>query len=103
MSVARGTTPTYILTFSEQTLDLTEANHVYVTFRKGTKVLTKTGEDVEVYPKRVEIYLNQKETLSFSRGEVKVQVNWTSAGGQRAASVVKTIVLSEQLLEKVVE
>ena len=103
MSVARGTTPTYILTFSEQSLDLTEANNVYVTFRKGAKVLTKTGQDIEVYPKRVEIYLNQKETLSFSQGAVKVQVNWTLAEGRRAASVVKEIDLSEQLLEKVIE
>ena len=103
MSVARGTTPTYILTFSEQSLDLTEANNVYVTFRKGAKVLTKTGNDIDVYPKRVEIYLNQKETLAFSQGEVKVQVNWTLAQGRRAASVVKTIDLSEQLLEKVIE
>ena len=103
MSVARGTTPTYILTFTEQLLDLTEANNVYVTFRKGAKVLTKTGNDIDVYPKRVEIYLNQKETLAFSQGEVKVQVNWTLAEGRRAASVVKTIDLSEQLLEKVIE
>lgn len=103
MSVARGTTPTYILTFTEESLDLTEANNVYVTFRKGAKVLTKTGNDIDVYPKRVEIYLNQKETLAFSQGEVKVQVNWTLAQGRRAASAVKTIDLSEQLLEKVIE
>lgn len=103
MSVARGTTPTYILTFEEESLDLTAANNVYVTFRKGTKVLTKTGNDIEVLPKRIEVYLNQKETLMFSQGEVKVQVNWTLAGGRRAASVVAAVDLSEQLLEKVVE
>ena len=103
MSVARGTTPTYILTFEEETLDLTTANNVYVTFRKGAKVLTKTGDDIEVSAKQVEIYLNQKETLSFSTGDVEVQVNWTFAGGRRAASEVVTIPLSRQLLEKVVE
>ena len=103
MSVARGTTPTYILTFEEESLDLTTANNVYVTFRKGAKVLTKTGDDIEVSEKQIEIYLNQKETLSFSTGEVKVQVNWTMAGGRRASSEVVNIVLSEQLLEKVVE
>lgn len=103
MSVARGTTPTYILTFDEPSLDLTTVHNVYVTFRKGTKVLTKTGQDIEVAPQQVEVYLNQKETLSFSTGEVKVQVNWTLGGGRRAASVVATVDLSEQLLEKVVE
>lgn len=103
MSVARGTTPTYRLKFSEESLDLTEANNVYVTFRKGPKILTKTGSDIEVAPKQIDIYLNQKETLMFSMGEVKVQVNWTLGGGRRAASVVKNIDLSEQLLEKVIE
>lgn len=103
MSVARGTTPTYILTFAEESLDLTVANNVYVTFKKGAKVLTKTGQDIEVSAKQIEVYLNQKETLSFSMGEVKVQVNWTSAGGKRACSDVVTINLSEQLLEKVIE
>lgn len=103
MSVARGTTPTYRLKFTEESLDLTEANNVYVTFRKGTRILTKTGNDIDVAPKQIDIYLNQKETLSFSTGEVKVQVNWTAGGGKRAASKVRTIDLSEQLLEKVIE
>lgn len=103
MSVARGTTPTYILTFEEETLDLTTANNVYVTFRKGAKILTKTGSDIDVAPKQVEVYLSQKETLSFSGDSVDVQVNWTFAGGRRAASEVVTIPLSRQLLEKVVE
>ena len=103
MSVARGTTPTYILTFTEESLDLTEANNVYVTFRKGAKILTKTGSDIEVSAQQIEVYLNQKETLSFSQGDVEVQVNWTLAGGKRAASEVVTIPLSRQLLEKVIE
>ena len=103
MSVARGTTPTYRLTFTEDSLDLTEANNVYVTFRKGAKIITKTGTDIEVAPKQIDIYLNQKETLLFSMGEVKVQVNWTFGGGNRFASVVRNIELSEQLLEKVIE
>lgn len=103
MSVARGTTPTYVLTFTDEALDLTQSNNVYVTFRKGAKVLTKTGTDIDVAPKQIEVYLNQKETLSFSQGDVKVQANWTLSGGRRVASVVATVDLSEQLLEKVIE
>lgn len=103
MSVARGTTPTYVLTFTEQSLDLTQAHSVYVTFKKGAKVLTKTGNDIVVSAKQVEVYLNQKETLSLSQGDVKVQVNWTLSGGMRACSEVVNTVLSEQLLEKVIE
>ena len=103
MSVARGTTPTYILTFDEQSLDLTAMRNVYVTFKKGAKVLTKTGNDIVVTERRVEVYLNQKETLSFFAGDVEVQVNWTMEGGRRACSEVVNIVLSKQLLDKVVE
>lgn len=103
MSVARGTTPTYILTFRDEGLDLTTANNVYVTFKKGAKIITKTGQDIEVAPKQVGVYLNQKETLSLSEGDVKVQVNWTTGSGRRAASVVAVTNLSEQLLEKVIE
>lgn len=103
MSVARGTTPTYILSFDEQSLDLTEANNVYVTFKKGAKVLTKTGDDIIVSARTIEVYLNQRETLSFSTGDVKVQVNWTMEGGHRACSEVVNIMLSEQLLDKVVQ
>ena len=103
MSVARGTTPTYVLTFNDDTLDLTAANNVYVTFKKNSKTLTKTGEDITVAEKQIEVYLTQQETLSFSTGGVKVQANWTTVGGRRASSEVVTVGLSEQLLEKVIE
>ncbi len=103
MSTARATTPTFKHTFSEQELDLTAANHVYVTYRQGSKVLTKTGEDIEVEPKSVTVYLSQKETLMFRAGIVKTQVNWTGMDGTRAASKTKEIELEENLLDKVVK
>lgn len=102
MSVPRGTTPTFHLTFSEEELDLTTASNVYVTFKQNEKRITKSGEDLVIAEKQVDVYLNQKETLSFTQGDVKVQVNWTLANGRRAASEVKTTELSEQLLEKVI-
>lgn len=103
MGVPRGSTPTFVLTFNDEQLDLTAANHVYVTFRRMSKILTKTGEDIEVLPKQIKVYLSQRETLYFSTGGVSVQANWTSAGGKRASSRVAVVELSEQLLEKVVE
>lgn len=103
MSTARATTPTFRHTFKEQDLDLTEANNVYVTYRQGSKALTKTGEDIEVEPKQVTVYLSQKETLMFKAGTVQAQVNWTGAGGKRAASKIKGIELEDNLLDKVVE
>ena len=82
MSVARGTTPTFRHTFTEESLDLTTANNVYVTYKQGTKSLTKTGEDIEVEPKAVTVYLTQKETLTFKDGTLESQVNWTGANGR---------------------
>ena len=103
MSVARATTPTFTCTFTEQSLDLTTANNVYVTFSQGMRAITKTGEDLVISPKQIEVYLSQQETLPFVEGAVKVQANWTGANGRRAASFVEIIELSEQLLKRVVE
>ena len=102
MSAARGTTPTFVLTFTEQTLDLTTAANVYVTFTSGTSILTKTGEDLTVEAKQISVYLSQEETLAFS-DTVRIQANWTTATGSRAASEIVTYVMSDQLLRKVVE
>lgn len=103
MGVARATTPTFIHTFTAENLDLTTANNVYVTYRQDSKVLTKTGDDIEVEPKQVTVYLTQEETLMFKVGRLECQVNWTYANGSRAASNVKGIDLDANLLDRVVE
>lgn len=112
MGVPRGTTPVFRLTFEEEELDLTTARNVYVTFKapvklspykSAYKVLTKTGDDLEVSEKEVLVYLSQLETLEFPEGNVKIQANWTTAEGNRIASGVVTYPMTEQLLLKVVE
>ena len=103
MGVPRGTTPTFLLTFTEEGLDLTEARNVYVTFRMGDRGLTKTGEDLTVEEKQITVCLSQEEMLMFPKGSVRIQANWTSADGGRAASNVCLYPLTEQLLPKVVE
>lgn len=102
MGAARGTTPTFVLTFTEQTLDLTQAVNVYVTFQSAGRTLTKTGEDLVVEAKRISVFLSQAETLAFD-DTVRVQANWTKAGGVRAASDIVTYSMSDQLLKEVVE
>lgn len=103
MSVPRGTTPTYTCTFSDESVDLTTATNVYVTFEQGKNNITKSGEDIIVSAKQVEVYMTQRDTLLFEDGTVKVQVNWTNAGGRRLSSSVKEVELSEQLLRRVVK
>ena len=103
MSIPQFTTPTFSLTFSEQTLDLTQATNVYVTFQSGDYVLTKTGSDLEVQAKQIDVYLSQSETSRFKPCMVKIQANWTTSTGDRAASNVVPYQISEQLLKRVVE
>lgn len=103
MGIPRATTPTITLTFTDQDLDLTAAENVYVTFEQVNKNLTKTGEDLTVQAKQIDTQLSQEETLAFVGGPVKVQANWTDSSGNRFASDVEEIELTEQLLEEVVE
>ena len=102
MSVTRATTPTFLLQFNQQGLDLTTAHNVYVTFRSGAKTITKTGEDLEVAAQSISVYLRQQDTIGWKVGNVMIQANWTSADGSRTASEIVGYKIDEQLLNKVV-
>lgn len=103
MATMQGTTPTFVLTLPD-TVDLTEASNVYVTFRQGSQnALTKTGDDLIVYAHEVNVYMTQKDTLQFTNGAVYVQMNWTYSDGQRAATNVVKIDWDENLLKAVVK
>ena len=103
MGVAQYTTPTFTLTFTEDALDLTQAQNVYVTFRSGAVLMTKTGADLTIAEKSIGVYLSQEETAKFRIGYVDIQANWTTATGGRAASEVTKYIISEQLLKRVIE
>lgn len=103
MSVPQFTTPTFTLTFEDEGLDLTDAVNVYVTFSMAGLVITKTGEDLVIEPKSIDVYLSQRETAQFGVGSVEIQANWTSANGNRAASDIVRYTISKQLLRQVVE
>lgn len=96
----RGTTPTFELIIDE-TVDLTEANNVYATFRARNKTLTKTGEDLNISAHQVDVYFNQEESLSFLCGFIEVQLNWTYSNGSRACSNVAKISVGDNLLPEV--
>jgi hypothetical protein len=101
MAAPKGTTPTLTLTFPENTVDLTTASNVYVTFAWSTKTLTKTGSDLAVSPHSIDVYLTQAETLRFPVGAVKVQANWVFSDGSREASNISSYDFTANLLEKV--
>ena len=100
MAVARGTTPTFELTFTDEELDLTQADHVYVTFRSAITTLTKSDDDLVIAAKSIQVFLTQAESLKLR--DVKIQANWT-AGIVRYASEIVSYTMDDQLLDKVVE
>ena len=65
MGVPQYTTPTFTLTFTEQALDLTQAQNVYVTFKSGETLMTKTGADLTIAEKSIGVYLSQEETAKW--------------------------------------
>ena len=110
MSIPVGVTPTFTLTFTDNTLDLTQASHVYVTFKCGTVEITKKDSALTVAEKTIEVSLTQAESLKFmptsvlpNPPKVAIQANWTYAGGGRAASNVVFYQFSLQLLDEVVD
>lgn len=105
--VSRGTTPTYRLILQDTTIDLAEANDVYVTFADGkyNKIIEKTGSDLYIDGNTVEIFLTQEETLKLPAGELLVQLNWTYQEGnvtKRAASQIVRTTSARNLKNEVI-
>jgi len=105
--VSRGTTPTYRLILQDTTIDLAEANNVYVTFADGkyNKIIEKTGADLYIDGNVVEIFLTQEETLKLPAGELLVQINWTYNEGtttKRAASQIVRTTSARNLKNEVI-
>ncbi|MBR3164087.1 hypothetical protein IKF15_02175 [Candidatus Saccharibacteria bacterium] len=99
----RGTTPTFQLKIDDQTVDLTEARNVYATFEQRGKKLTKTGEDIEVTAKQVDVYFSQAESLQFETGSIDIQLNWTYSNGARACTDIIRVTVGENLVPEVLE
>lgn len=99
----RGTTPTFQLTINDESIDLTTADNVYVTFADKGWSLTKTGSDLDVTAQEVDVYLSQEETLAFPKGNIDVQINWTFDDGKRACTTIASVKVTRNLIERVLE
>ena len=100
----RGTTPTYTFTLKD-TVDLTGATNVYVTFSDSNEneILTKERSALTVGTNTVSVFLTQAETLAFPNGRVLVQLNWTYEQGgltKRACTNKKTITANRNLIDR---
>lgn len=85
----RGSTPTYNFKLKDEyteSVDLTLANHVYVTFEQGKVELRKQDTDLGITSTTITLHLTQKETLSFKKGSLDIEINVTYDDGGRAIS-----------------
>ena len=73
MAIPRGTTPTFILTTTNQLVDWTLADHIYVAFYQERKRagchgnwnnrVTKTEEDVDIDKQSIAVYLDDENAV----------------------------------------
>lgn len=100
--MVRGTTPTFKLILNDDTVDLTTATKVYVTFSQNGIKLTKS-EDLEILEKEVDVYLSQEETLAFVLSSVEIQINWIYGDGKRACTNIVRVPVGRNLISEVLE
>ena len=99
----RGTTPTFTITVDA---DLSGMN-IYLTFKNGANLLTKTNDDISIeyeggqHPKTtMTAILSQEETLAFASGTTcEVQVRAADDSGYPAiATTIGTLPVDRILL-----
>ena len=98
----RGTTP-YITIQTDQ--DLTGYEYVVFTIkdRSGTEVSVNNGSgNMEVYSDHIIVRLSQDQTLSMSKGGVKMQIRARDSSGYAVASDIMTANMEEILLDGVI-
>lgn len=100
--MVQGTTPTFICTVPN-TVDLTEAEHVYFTISQGSALVEKHDTDLTVAAHSVTATLTQAETLRFQIfSDAYIQINWTYSDGSRACTSIKKVNVGENLHKAVI-
>lgn len=94
------TTPTFILDYHDA-VDLSRAEHIYVTIKQGTRVITKSDDELTIEDGKIYVYLSQQDSARFTAGDASIMANWTYTGGQRGALKETKITLDRNLLPQV--
>lgn len=97
----KATTPTFVCTLPSD-IDLSTAENVYFSISQKGLTITKSS-GLEISGNVVEVFLSQSETIQLMAGIAQVQLNWTYAGGVRAASEIVNVAITDNLLKEVVE
>ena len=97
--MTRGTTPTYTFELKDHTVNLGNADSVYVTFRQGRRALRKSGTDVTVSGYTAVTSLTHAESLAFlaTQEPVYAQLNWIYSDGSRSASEIVRVTVLDNL------
>lgn len=103
----KATTPTITFNFPDS-VDMTQAQNVYVTFStKGGKTLvTKEGSALQIEAQTVAVTFTQAETLDLPAGTICAQINWLyteESQVKRACSAIVEITVKDNLLNEVKE
>lgn len=99
--MVQATTPTFVLTLP-QAVDLSQASSVVFVLSQENTIIEKKDAALTIEGQTVSVYLTQSETLKLHAGSAKLQLNWVYADGSRAATDIKSIRVTENLLKKVI-
>ena len=90
----RGTTPTHRFNVP---VDMTDAEVIYISYRQDDRVLVeKTGSDIAVTDRYLEVRLSQRETLLFSDKEnIEIQIRAKFSDGTAIASNIIMLPVGE--------
>lgn len=99
------TTPTLTLVVKGQ--NITDADHVWVTFADKTRSKVLTSDNLEMTlmedGTQISVELSQEQTSLFTaNSKVDIQANWMT-GDKRAATNIKTISVTENLLKEILQ
>lgn len=84
--ISRGTTVSIVLSIKTPTVDLTNAQQVWLSFLQNDElVLRLTIEDLSVESKVITANLSEDQTLSFQSIPAKMQMRAVLADGRRIA------------------
>ena len=97
----KGTTPTFIFTFTD--FDPTTADDIILTFSADKRVpIVEVGkDDMTITHTQISVWLSQEETLSFPMGRIYCQFNFLFEDGQRVASRIKDVEFNRNLHNEV--
>lgn len=102
-STVQGTTPTLIITLSDETIDLNEmaAVEVYIGQSGSARVVKRNGqENVVLNGNVIAMTLTQKETLSLKPGSATVQIRYLTKTGEAFANRRKAYISIGDLISK---